>query len=69
MSQSKDLFRKSSLDRISSPEMLNEYIKISRPSIWILLGAILVLVIAAAIWASTAVITSDGLRPIDFLFS
>ena len=63
----KEIFRKSTLERISSPEKLNEYIKVSRPSIWIILGAIVILVISAAFWASTAEITPDGLRLIDLL--
>ena len=64
---SKSIFRKSNLDRISSPEKLNEYIRVSRPSTWIILGAIVVMLAAAMFWASTAVITPEGLRPVDFL--
>lgn len=67
MSEKKEIFRKSTLDRISSPEKLNEYIKVSHPSIWLILGAIIILLGAAVFWAVTAEITPDGLRPIDFL--
>jgi len=62
------IFRKNSLDRISSPEKLNEYIRVSHPSVWIILGAIIVFLIAVIFWAFTAEITSEGLRPIDLLF-
>jgi len=62
------IFRKNSLDRISSPEKLNEYIRVSRPSVWIILGAIIVFLIAVIFWAFTAEITSEGLRPVDLLF-
>jgi hypothetical protein len=62
----KSIFRKSSLDRISSPEKLNEYIRVSRPSIWIVLSAIILLTAAIAFWACTFIITPEGLRPIDF---
>lgn len=35
------IFRKSSLERISSPEQLNEYIKITNPSLIAILGAVI----------------------------
>ena len=38
-----DLFRKSSIDRISSPEQLNDYIRVTNPSIWVILAAIIIL--------------------------
>ena len=64
----KGIFRQSNVDRISSPEQLNEYIRVSRPSTWIILGAIFIIVAVALFWATTTAITPDGLRPIDFLF-
>ena len=33
------IFREKSLKRISSPEQLNDYIKVSQPSVWIALAA------------------------------
>lgn len=44
------IFRKSSLDRISSPEQLNDYIRISKPGIWMVLAALLVLTLALFVW-------------------
>jgi len=44
------IFRKSSLERISSPERLNEYIKITNPGIWSILLACLALLIAVGFW-------------------
>lgn len=51
-----NLFRKSSLDRISSPEQLSEYIKITNPSMWVVLVGILVMLVFAAIWGFTGTI-------------
>ena len=65
----KEIFRKNSLERLSSPDKLNEYIRVSRPSVWIILGAIIVLIAAVAFWACTAVVTPEGLRPIDFFLN
>lgn len=44
------LFRKSSLDSISSPEQLNDYIKVSNPSVWLVLVALFVLLAAVFYW-------------------
>ena len=45
------IFRKKSLERISSPEQLNDYIKVSNPSIWIVLLAIIIFFVAVFIWS------------------
>lgn len=45
-----ELFRKKSLDRVNSPEQLNDYIRVSNPSIWMLLGAIIVLLVGVCVW-------------------
>ena len=45
-----NLFRKKSLDRISSPEQLNAYIRVSTPSVWMLLAAIVVLLVGVCAW-------------------
>lgn len=45
-----NLFRKKSLDRISSPEQLNDYIRVSTPSVWMLLIAIVILLAGVCAW-------------------
>ncbi|MDQ5983754.1 MAG: hypothetical protein RUMPE_00782 [Eubacteriales bacterium SKADARSKE-1] len=52
------VFREKSLKRISSPEQLNDYIKVSNPSIWLVLGALGIMLIAAFIWSISGNITS-----------
>lgn len=47
------LFRKESLDRMSSPEQLNQYIRVTNPSIWLILAAVIVLLAAAGVWGIT----------------
>lgn len=44
------LFNKSSMDRISSPEKLNDYIQVANPSIWLILGAAIILLVAVLVW-------------------
>lgn len=45
-----DLFRKKSLEKVSSPEQLDDYIKVSNPGVWMVLSAILVLLIGVCVW-------------------
>ena len=44
-------FRKESLDRAKSPEQLDDYIRVSNPGVWMVLGAVLLLLVAGIIWA------------------
>ena len=45
------IFRKKSIDRVSSPESLNDYIRVTSPSVWIVLIAILVLLTGLLMWS------------------
>ncbi|GHV91019.1 hypothetical protein AGMMS50268_15220 [Spirochaetia bacterium] len=53
------IFRRESLDHISSPEQLYDYIKVSNPGMWIVLAATLLLFIAGIFWAATAAIPTN----------
>lgn len=44
------LFRKSSIDRVSSPEQLNDYIRVTSPSVWLVLAAVIALLAGICIW-------------------
>lgn len=44
------IFRQKSMDRVSSPEQLNEYIRVSNPSVWMLLAAIVILLVGVCAW-------------------
>lgn len=44
------IFRKKSIDRVSSPEQLNEYIRVSNPGVWMILGAVVLLLVGAIVW-------------------
>ena len=46
----KNLFKKSSIDQISSPEQLNDYIKVSSPSVWMVLTVVVLLIVSALVW-------------------
>lgn len=44
------IFRKKSLERIASPDKLDDYLKVSSPSVWVVLAALLLVIIAAGAW-------------------
>ncbi len=44
------LFRKSTLERVSSPEHLNEYIKVNNPSLILMLVGLFVAIISGVVW-------------------
>lgn len=46
----KNIYRKSQQDKLSSPEELNSYIKVTNPGVWIILISIIVLLIGVCVW-------------------
>lgn len=49
--EKRSIFRKESLDRVESPEQLDEYIKVSHPKVWVILAALLVAAVAVIVWS------------------
>ena len=49
---SDQIFRKKSLDRISSPEQLNDYIRVANPGIWMILAAVIILLAGVCVWGA-----------------
>ena len=63
------VFRKTSVDKVTSPEQLNDYIKVANPGVWMALAAIVVLLAGVIVWGflghldttlSTAVVCEGG---------
>lgn len=46
------IFRKKSLDRVSSPEQLNDYIKVATPGMWMVLLAIVIFLFGMIVWGA-----------------
>lgn len=44
------LFREKSLDRVASPESLTDYMKVTTPSVWLVLSAIILLLVGVCCW-------------------
>ena len=49
----KQLFRQQSMDHISSPEQMHDYMRVTSPRLWMLLSAILALLVGLVVYAST----------------
>ncbi|MBE5859366.1 MAG: hypothetical protein E7301_04480 [Butyrivibrio sp.] len=48
--EGKSVFRKKSLERVSSPEQLNDYIQVTTFSVWIVLLSTIILLAGIMIW-------------------
>lgn len=46
----KEIFRKKSLEKVQSPENLNDYIRVSNPGVWLLLVSIIILLAGVCVW-------------------
>ena len=69
-----ELFRKKSMDRISSPEELNDYIRVTTPSVWLVLTATVIILVGALIWGALGTVdvekadgTTKTVHPITFV--
>ncbi|MCR5179526.1 MAG: hypothetical protein K6C95_11170 [Lachnospiraceae bacterium] len=76
MNRSKDsgIFRQKSIERVSGPESLDDYIRVTTPSVWIVLAALIVLLAGILAWSILGTVeahTADGsvvdLHPITYV--
>ncbi|MBQ9459146.1 MAG: hypothetical protein IJU66_04355 [Oscillospiraceae bacterium] len=45
------IFREKSVERVSSPEELNDYIRVTTPSVWLVLAALILLLAGMLAWS------------------
>ena len=55
----KTIYREKSLKYISSPEQLNDYLKVTKPAVWVVLAAVVLLLVGLLIWGAFAYIASS----------
>ena len=70
------IFREKSMDRVSGPESLNDYIRVTSPSVWITLLALVILLSGMLAWSIFGKVTvqhEDGsteeVHPISFVIN
>ena len=52
------LFRKESVERVSSPEQLSDYLHVTSPAIWIVLAAVILLLASLFVWSGVTAVES-----------
>ncbi len=74
--EKRKIFREASLKRVSSPEQLDEYIKVITPGIWLALACVICLLLGFLAWAvfgTLPVEEADGVirivHPISYLLN
>ena len=72
----KGIFRKKSIERVSGPESLSDYIRVTTPSVWIVLIALVVLLVGMLAWGIFGRIeihdedgTAREIAPITFIMN
>ncbi|MBQ8955858.1 MAG: hypothetical protein IJ075_02720 [Lachnospiraceae bacterium] len=71
--EKRQIFREKSIERVTSPEQLDDYIKVTTPSVWLILIATVILLIGTLIWGVTGRIevnTPNGVEtvaPINYV--
>ena len=56
----KSVFRQETLDRISSPEQLNDYLHVTSPGIWAILTAVIVFMAGVFVWSCTGTLETKS---------
>ncbi len=63
------IFREKSIERLESPEKLNDYLRVTSAGVWLVLAAVIMLLIGVCIWgifgridatAPAAIVTENG---------
>ncbi len=54
--QKPSIFREETLKRISSPEQLTDYLRVTNPGIWVVLAAVLAVLVGFFVWMSVGTI-------------
>ena len=52
MAQETSIFRKQTMERISSPEQLTDYLRVTNPGIWVILASVLLLLVGLIAWST-----------------
>ena len=53
-----NIFREKSMQRISSPEQMDDYLRVTNPAIWVILAAVILLLASLIIWSTFVSIES-----------
>jgi hypothetical protein len=51
-----NIYREKTLERISTPDQLTDYLKVTNPGIWVILAAVIILLAGVFVWSYTGVL-------------
>lgn len=63
------LFREKNLERLESPEKLNDYLRVTSPGVWLVLATVIILLVGVCVWGvfgrieatkPAAIVTENG---------
>jgi hypothetical protein len=60
MTENQTVFRKKTLDRISSPEQLTDYLRVTNPGIWVVLVAVILLLAGVLAWSLVGTLETNA---------
>ena len=70
------IFRSKSIEKVTGPESLNDYIRVTTPSVWIVLSALVLLLLGMLAWSIFGRVTvhdDDGnakqIAPISYIMN
>lgn len=52
------IFRKESVERVSSPEQLSDYLRVTAPAVWVVLAAVILLLASLLVWSGVTAVES-----------
>lgn len=66
--QNSGIFRQKALERITAPEQLTDYLRVTSPGIWTLFAAIIILLGGLLVWSTVGTLETfaDGYRHCSF---
>ena len=56
------VFRQKNIDKVSSPEQLNDYIRVTTPSVWLVLAALVLLLIGMLAWSVLGTVEATDVK-------
>ena len=60
MEEREQIFRKKTVDRISSPEQMTDYLRVTNPGIWAVLAAVLLLMAGLLAWSAVGTLETSA---------
>ena len=58
--QKETIFRKETLDRISSPDQLTDYLRVTNPGIWVILATVILLLFGLIAWSAVGTLETKA---------